>query len=165
MVTRSSSSAGVSLFTYLKRIGQIDFVIAVLYVVMLSTIGILMLVESGRTDLVKGMLDGALDGREQLVDVERLRQEGADAGVHGHGYVGVAVRADDDHRDAAEVRQARSSLALVGLDQAGQHRPGTRLVESQPGRPLRRGRAGPVEFQDEVARIDGTAGEVSNFLV
>ncbi len=33
------SSAGVSLFTYLKNIGQIDFVIAVLYVVMLSTIG------------------------------------------------------------------------------------------------------------------------------
>jgi len=37
------SSAGVSLFTYLKNIGQIDFVIAVLYVVMLSTIGVLML--------------------------------------------------------------------------------------------------------------------------
>jgi len=34
------STAGVSLFTYLKRIGQIDFVIAVLYVVMLSTIGV-----------------------------------------------------------------------------------------------------------------------------
>ncbi|MCX7360655.1 MAG: sulfite exporter TauE/SafE family protein [Alphaproteobacteria bacterium] len=40
------SSAGVSLFTYLKRIGQIDFVIAVLYVVMLSTIGLLMMYES-----------------------------------------------------------------------------------------------------------------------
>src|SRR5471032_2257137 len=37
------SSAGVILFTYLKRIGQIDFVIAVLYVVMLSAIGSLML--------------------------------------------------------------------------------------------------------------------------
>jgi hypothetical protein len=43
------SSAGVSLFTYLKNIGQIDFVIAVLYVVMLSTIGLLMLFESART--------------------------------------------------------------------------------------------------------------------
>jgi uncharacterized membrane protein YfcA len=43
------SSGGVSLFTYLKRIGQIDFVIAVLYVVMLSAIGLLMLFESLRT--------------------------------------------------------------------------------------------------------------------
>jgi uncharacterized protein len=40
------SSAGVSLFTYLKRIGQVDFVIAVTYVVMLSSIGLLMLYES-----------------------------------------------------------------------------------------------------------------------
>ena len=45
------SSAGVTLFTYLKRIGQIDFVIAVLYVVMLSTIGGLMMFESLRTYL------------------------------------------------------------------------------------------------------------------
>jgi len=45
------SSAGVMLFTYLKRIGQIDFVIAVLYVVMLSTIGALMMFESLRTYL------------------------------------------------------------------------------------------------------------------
>ncbi|MEO7337766.1 MAG: sulfite exporter TauE/SafE family protein [Caldimonas sp.] len=43
------SSAGVVLFTYLTRIGQIDFVIAVLYVVMLSTIGGLMAFESLRT--------------------------------------------------------------------------------------------------------------------
>jgi len=43
------SSAGVSLFTYLQRIGQIDFVIAVLYVIMLSTIGGLMVIESLRT--------------------------------------------------------------------------------------------------------------------
>ena len=43
------STAGVWLFTYLKRIGQVDFVIAVAYVVMLSTIGVLMLVESLRT--------------------------------------------------------------------------------------------------------------------
>jgi hypothetical protein len=43
------SSAGVWLFTYLKRIGQIDFVIAVLYVVMLSTIGLLMMFESLNT--------------------------------------------------------------------------------------------------------------------
>ncbi len=43
------SSAGVILFTYLKNIGQIDFVIAVLYVVMLSTIGGLMSFESLRT--------------------------------------------------------------------------------------------------------------------
>jgi uncharacterized membrane protein YfcA len=43
------SSAGVSLFTWLKRVGQIDFVIAVLYVVMLSAIGVLMLGESLRT--------------------------------------------------------------------------------------------------------------------
>ncbi len=43
------SSAGVSLFTYLKRIGQIDFVIAVLYLVLLSTIGGLMLFESAST--------------------------------------------------------------------------------------------------------------------
>jgi uncharacterized protein len=45
------SSAGVSLFTYLKRIGQIDFVIAVLYVLMLSAIGMLMMAESLRTYL------------------------------------------------------------------------------------------------------------------
>ncbi len=43
------SSVGVVLFTYLKRIGQIDFVIAVLYVVMLSAIGGLMSFESLRT--------------------------------------------------------------------------------------------------------------------
>jgi uncharacterized membrane protein YfcA len=43
------SSAGVALFGYLKRIGQIDFVIAVTYVVMLSTIGGLMAFESLRT--------------------------------------------------------------------------------------------------------------------
>ena len=46
------SSAGVSLFTYLKRIGQIDFVIALLYLVLLSTIGLLMLSESLRTWLM-----------------------------------------------------------------------------------------------------------------
>ncbi len=40
------SSGGVTLFTYLKRIGQIDFVIAVLYVLMLSAIGGLMMYES-----------------------------------------------------------------------------------------------------------------------
>jgi uncharacterized membrane protein YfcA len=45
------SSAGVTLFSYLKRIGQIDFTIAVLYVVMLSTIGLLMMGESLRTYL------------------------------------------------------------------------------------------------------------------
>jgi len=43
------SSAGVSLFTYLKAIGQIDFVIAVLYVILLSSIGTLMLFESAST--------------------------------------------------------------------------------------------------------------------
>ena len=43
------SSAGVSLFTYLKRIGQIDFVIAVMYVMLLSSIGLLMLFESVST--------------------------------------------------------------------------------------------------------------------
>jgi hypothetical protein len=43
------SGAGVWLFTFLKRIGQIDFVIAVLYVTLLSTIGTLMLFESLRT--------------------------------------------------------------------------------------------------------------------
>jgi uncharacterized membrane protein YfcA len=45
------SSVGVTVFTWLKSIGQIDFVIAVLYVVMLSAIGVLMLIESGRTYL------------------------------------------------------------------------------------------------------------------
>ena len=43
------SSSGVWLFNYLKRIGQIDFVIAVMYVLLLSAIGALMLVESLRT--------------------------------------------------------------------------------------------------------------------
>jgi hypothetical protein len=43
------SSAGVSLFTWLKAIGQIDFVIAVMYVLLLSSIGMLMLIESVRT--------------------------------------------------------------------------------------------------------------------
>jgi uncharacterized membrane protein YfcA len=45
------SGGGVWLFTYLKRIGQIDFVIAVTYVVMLSAIGLLMLYESMHTYL------------------------------------------------------------------------------------------------------------------
>jgi uncharacterized membrane protein YfcA len=40
------SSAGVTLFTWLKAIGQIDFVIAVMYVILLSSIGLLMLFES-----------------------------------------------------------------------------------------------------------------------
>jgi uncharacterized membrane protein YfcA len=43
------SGGGVWLFNYLKRIGQIDFVIAVTYVVMLSAIGLLMLYESAST--------------------------------------------------------------------------------------------------------------------
>jgi len=43
------SSAGVSLFTWLKAIGQIDFVIAVMYVILLSSIGLLMLFESVST--------------------------------------------------------------------------------------------------------------------
>jgi uncharacterized membrane protein YfcA len=43
------SGGGVWLFTYLKRIGQVDFVIAVTYVVMLSAIGLLMLYESATT--------------------------------------------------------------------------------------------------------------------
>ncbi|HSI01373.1 MAG TPA: sulfite exporter TauE/SafE family protein [Reyranella sp.] len=43
------SSAGVTLFTWLKAIGQIDFVIAVLYVILLSSIGLLMLFESVST--------------------------------------------------------------------------------------------------------------------
>jgi uncharacterized membrane protein YfcA len=43
------SSAGVTLFTWLKAIGQIDFVIAVLYVILLSSIGLLMLYESVST--------------------------------------------------------------------------------------------------------------------
>ena len=43
------SSAGVSVFTWLKAIGQIDFVIAVLYVILLTSIGTLMLFESAST--------------------------------------------------------------------------------------------------------------------
>jgi len=43
------SSAGVSLFTWLKAIGQIDFVIAVMYVILLTSIGLLMLFESVST--------------------------------------------------------------------------------------------------------------------
>jgi uncharacterized protein len=40
------SSAGVTVFTWLKAIGQVDFVIAVMYVILLSSIGSLMLFES-----------------------------------------------------------------------------------------------------------------------
>ena len=43
------SSAGVTVFTWLKAIGQIDFVIAVMYVILLSSIGLLMTFESLRT--------------------------------------------------------------------------------------------------------------------
>jgi hypothetical protein len=43
------SSAGVTIFTWLKAIGQIDFVIAVMYVILLSSIGLLMAFESLRT--------------------------------------------------------------------------------------------------------------------
>lgn len=57
------SSAGVSLFTYLKRIGQIDFVIAVLYVVLLSTIGGLMLIESASTFISRRRNPGAPRGK------------------------------------------------------------------------------------------------------
>ncbi len=42
------SSAGVWLFTILKRLGQIDLVISVLYVVMLGSIGVMMAMESYR---------------------------------------------------------------------------------------------------------------------
>lgn len=57
------SSAGVWLFTYLKRIGQIDFVIAVLYVIMLSTIGLLMLGESLSTYVKRRRNPGAPRGK------------------------------------------------------------------------------------------------------
>ena len=43
------SSAGVTVFTWLKAIGQVDFVIAVMYVILLSSIGLLMAFESLRT--------------------------------------------------------------------------------------------------------------------
>jgi len=43
------SSAGVTLFPWLKAIGQIDFVIAVMYVILLTSIGLLMLFESVST--------------------------------------------------------------------------------------------------------------------
>lgn len=43
------STGGVRLFGYLKDIGQIDAVIAIAYVVLLSTMGWLMMVESTRT--------------------------------------------------------------------------------------------------------------------
>jgi uncharacterized membrane protein YfcA len=43
------SSAGVTIFTWLKAIGQVDFVIAVMYVILLSSIGLLMAFESLRT--------------------------------------------------------------------------------------------------------------------
>ena len=57
------SSAGVWLFTYLKRIGQIDFVIAVLYVVMLSAIGVLMLAESLSTYVKRRRNPGSPRGK------------------------------------------------------------------------------------------------------
>jgi uncharacterized membrane protein YfcA len=43
------STGGVFVFGFLKRLGQIDFVIAASYVVLLSSIGTLMLIESWRT--------------------------------------------------------------------------------------------------------------------
>ena len=43
------SALGVQLFGYLKDIGQIDVVIALAFIVMLSSMGGLMLAESGRT--------------------------------------------------------------------------------------------------------------------
>lgn len=43
------STAGVALFSLLKALGQIDFVIALSYVVLLSTVGVLMMVEAVRT--------------------------------------------------------------------------------------------------------------------
>ncbi|MDF3073176.1 MAG: sulfite exporter TauE/SafE [Alphaproteobacteria bacterium] len=45
------SALGVQLFGYLKAIGQIDVVIALAFIIMLSTMGTLMLVESSRTIL------------------------------------------------------------------------------------------------------------------
>ncbi len=44
----AGSAAGVALFAFLKSIGQIDVVIAIAFVVLLSVMGGLMLVESGR---------------------------------------------------------------------------------------------------------------------
>jgi uncharacterized membrane protein YfcA len=43
------STAGVALFSLLKRLGQIDFVIALSYVILLSAVGTLMLIEAVRT--------------------------------------------------------------------------------------------------------------------
>ncbi|MBM3600526.1 MAG: sulfite exporter TauE/SafE family protein [Alphaproteobacteria bacterium] len=45
------STIGVWLFTLLRKLGQIDFVISISYVVFLGTIGVLMLIESGRAML------------------------------------------------------------------------------------------------------------------
>jgi uncharacterized membrane protein YfcA len=45
----AGSAAGVALFGFLKSIGQIDVVIAIAFVVLLSVMGALMLVESART--------------------------------------------------------------------------------------------------------------------
>ncbi len=45
----AGSFGGVALFSYLRTIGQIDLVIQLSYVFFLGTIGLIMLVESGRT--------------------------------------------------------------------------------------------------------------------
>ncbi len=83
------SSAGVSLFTWLKRIGQIDFVIAVLYVVMLSAIGVLMLAESLRTWLRR-----------------RRNPEGPRGKLHTHYLV---------HRLPLKIRFYKSKLYISAL--------------------------------------------------
>src|SRR5690606_32602962 len=40
------ATVGIWLFSLLRRIGQLDLIIALLYVILLSTVGILMLIES-----------------------------------------------------------------------------------------------------------------------
>ena len=89
----------------------------------------------GQALLFLGMLEGALDQRHGLVDVERLGQvlEGA-ALVAGYRAVQVGVRGHDDHRQArVQLADACQQVEAAGPGHADVGDDHVRLLASQAG--------------------------------
>ena len=71
----AGSVLGVWLFTWLKRIGQIELTISVLYVLLLGTLGFLMMIESVRS-LLRQRRPGGVRRKligEKNIFIRRLR--------------------------------------------------------------------------------------------
>ena len=88
------STLGIWLFTFLRSIGQIDFVISVSYVLFLGIIGVLMVVESGRSWL-------------------RARNPAAPRGVNStniHGFTACRSRCGFADQNFISARCCRSGL-------------------------------------------------------